>query len=91
MFDVYVNVDYAYSEIMEGLCIGSELSAQSELIFKKHKIERVLAIGDGLKKGFVGKCDYMSISIQDSRNEDIYQFFDSPYKYFDKALNDKAP
>ena len=91
LFDVYVNVDYAYSEIMEGLCIGSELSAHSELIFKKHKIERVLAVGAGLQKAFVGKCEYMSISIEDSRNEDIYQFFDSTYKYIDKALNDKAP
>ena len=63
MFDVYVNVDYAYSEIMEGLFIGSQISALSKLIFQKHKIQRVLAVGKDLKKGFVGQCSYMSISI----------------------------
>jgi len=54
LFDVYVNVDYAYSEIMEGLFIGSELSAHCEAIFKKHNIERVLVVGAGLKKGLLG-------------------------------------
>ncbi len=91
MFDVYVNVDYAYSEIMEGLFIGSQISALSKLIFDKHKIQRVLAVGAGLEKGFVGKCAYMSISIEDSRNEDIYQFLDKSYNFIDNALSDKAP
>lgn len=91
MFDVYVNVDYAYSEIMEGLFIGSQISALSKLIFQKHKIQRVLAVGKGLEKGFVGKCAYMSISIEDSRNEDIYQFLDKSYNFIDNALSDKAP
>ena len=91
LFDVHVNVDYAYCQVIEGLFLGAEVGANSKLIFQKHNIKRVLTIGSSMEPVFPDKCDYMTISIEDSRNEDIYQFFENTYKYIDKALSDKAP
>ena len=91
LFDVHVNVDYAYCQVMEGLFLGAEVAAHSKLIFEKHNINRVLSLGIAMEPAFPDKCDYMTISIEDSRNEDIYQFFENTYKYIDKAINDKAP
>ncbi len=91
IFDVHVNVDYAYCQVMEGLFLGAEVGANSKLIFEKHNIKRVLSLGIAMEPAFPDKCDYMTISIEDSRNEDIYQFFENTYKYIDKAINDKAP
>ena len=91
LFDVHVNVDYAYCQVMEGLFLGAEVGANSKLIFEKHNIKRVLSLGIAMEPVFPDKCDYMTISIEDSRNEDIYQFFENTYKYIDKAINDKAP
>ena len=91
LFDVHVNVDYAYCQVMEGLFLGAEVAAHSKLILEKHNIKRVLSLGIAMEPVFQEKCDYMIISIEDSRNEDIYQFFETTYKYIDKALEDKAP
>ena len=91
IFDVHVNVDYAYCQVIEGLFLGAEVGANSKLIFEKHNIKRVLSLGIAMEPAFPDKCDYMTISIEDSRNEDIYQFFENTYKYIDKAINDKAP
>ena len=91
IFDVHVNVDYAYCQVMEGLFLGAEVGANSKLIFEKHNIKRVLSLGIAMEPAFPDKCDYMTISIEDSRNEDIYQFFENTYKYIDKAIDDKAP
>ena len=91
IFDVHVNVDYAYCQVMEGLFLGAEVGANSKLIFEKHNIKRVLSLGIAMEPAFPDKCDYMTISIEDSRNEDIYQFFENTYKYIDKAISDKAP
>ena len=90
-FDVFVNVDYAYCQVMENLFLGTFVAANSKLIFEKHKIQRVLTVGSCMEPAFPMSCDYMIIKIQDSRNEDIYQFFDTTYEYIEKSLISKAP
>ena len=90
-FDVFVNVDYAYCQVMENLFLGTFVAANSKLIFEKHKIQRVLTVGNYMEPAFPLECDYMIMKIHDSRNEDIYQFFDTTYDYIEKSLTAKVP
>ncbi len=91
IFDVYVNEEYHYTEIMKGIVLGTVEGANCISIIDKFGIKRILTVGTNLEKGLTDRCEYMTISIYDSRNEDIYQFFEKTYEYIDKALKDKAP
>ena len=91
IFDVYVNEEYHYTEIMKGIVLGTVEGANCISIIDKFGIKRILTVGTNLEKGLTDRCEYMAISIYDSRNEDIYQFFEKTYEYIDKALKDKAP
>ena len=68
IFDVYVNEEYHYTEIMKGLVLGTVEGANCNSIIDKYGIKRILTVGASLEKGLRDKCDYLSISIQDSRN-----------------------
>ena len=91
IFDVYVNEEYHYTEIMKGIVLGTVEGANCISIIDKFGIKRILTVGTNLEKGLTDRCEYMAISIYDSRNEDIYQFFEKTFEYIDKALKDKAP
>jgi protein-tyrosine phosphatase len=91
IFDVYVNEEYHYTEIMEGLVLGTVEGANCNSIIDLFGIKRILTVGKALRKELTDRCDYLSISIYDSRNEDIYQFFEKTFQYIDKAFKDKAP
>ena len=91
IFDVYVNEEYHYTEIMKGIVLGTVEGANCISIIDKFGIKRILTVGTNLEKGLTDRCEYMTISIYDSRNEDIYQFFEKTFEYIDKAFKNKAP
>ena len=92
IFDVYVNEEYHYTEIIEGIVLGTVEGANCIPLIDKFGIKRILTVGTNLEKGLTDRCEYMAISIYDSRNEDIYQFFENTYKYIDnKASVIKLP
>ncbi len=91
LFDVQVNVDVIYCEVMEGLYLGDYSGACSELLLDSLGVKRILMIGTYMDMAHPLKYEYYTIKLEDEVKEDIYVFFKYSYRIIDKALNDKAP
>ena len=91
LFDVQVNVDVIYCEVIEGLYLGDYSGACSELLLDSLGVKRILMIGTFMEMAHPLKYEYYTIKLEDEVKEDIYVFFKYSYRIIDKALNDKAP
>ena len=91
LFDVQVNFDVIYCEVMEGLYLGDYSGACSELLLDSLSVKRILMIGTYIDMAHPLKCEYYTIKLEDEVKEDIYVFFKYSYRIIDRALKDKAP
>ena len=77
------------TQIIDGLYLGCNEGANDELLLDQLNIKKIVKVGEELKMKNPDKYDYMNIDIYDHDDENMYQHFESSFKFIDKAISNK--